>query len=346
MTVFCSLRRVTSCAIAAALAAGLLAGPPASADDPPVEQAPACTPRVLVLAAFPAEIERLLTELQASAYERVVVDDRRFYVGTVGAHDVVLAMTGIGINNAAQTTHAAYEAFGCGDGSGISAAVFSGVSGGRNIGDVMVPDRWTDDGESYWSVDAAMLASAQSVASTVALAKTTPLGDPACVCQDSHLVEHVAMEHDPEVVFGGDGTSADPFGGRTFPCTPNGGDVFGCEPCQDQSGDPPDAVGYAQAMAPFLDPEFFFGYFEAPPETDPQWAAQDMETAAVARIAVGDHGTPFIAFRAASDGAGDPLNLPGFPFQFFAYRQLAADNAAAMTLAFLEEWAAESGVAA
>ena len=31
--------------------------------------------------------------------------------------------------------------------------------------------------------------------------------------------------------------------------------------------------------------------------------------------------------------------LPGFPSQFFVYKQLAADNAAAVTLAFVDAWA-------
>jgi nucleoside phosphorylase len=59
-----------------------------------------------------------------------------------------------------------------------------------------------------------------------------------------------------------------------------------------------------------------------------------METAAVATVAARHH-LPFLGFRAASDGNGDPLMLPGFPFQFFVYRQLAADNAAAVALRFL-----------
>jgi nucleoside phosphorylase len=63
-----------------------------------------------------------------------------------------------------------------------------------------------------------------------------------------------------------------------------------------------------------------------------------METAAVARVAAEKH-VPFIAFRALSDGKGDPLNLPGFPFQFFVYRQISADNAGAVELAFLAAWA-------
>jgi hypothetical protein len=40
-----------------------------------------------------------------------------------------------------------------------------------------------------------------------------------------------------------------------------------------------------------------------------------------------------------SDGKGDRLNLPGFPFQFFYYYQLAADNAALVARAFLHSWA-------
>jgi hypothetical protein len=36
---------------------------------------------------------------------------------------------------------------------------------------------------------------------------------------------------------------------------------------------------------------------------------------------------------------GDPLNLPGYPFTFFVYRQIPADNAAIVTEAFLQNWA-------
>lgn len=37
---------------------------------------------------------------------------------------------------------------------------------------------------------------------------------------------------------------------------------------------------------------------------------------------------------------GDPLHLPGFPVQFLTYRQLAGNNAAALTVAILREWTA------
>ena len=64
-----------------------------------------------------------------------------------------------------------------------------------------------------------------------------------------------------------------------------------------------------------------------------------METAAAAREAAA-RGVRFIAFRAVSDGAEDPLGLPGFPAQFFAYYRLAATNAAIAVTAFLEQLAA------
>jgi nucleoside phosphorylase len=74
---------------------------------------------------------------------------------------------------------------------------------------------------------------------------------------------------------------------------------------------------------------------------DPAYASivEDMETAAVAREAAA-RGLPFIGFRAVSDGVGDPLGLRGFPVQFFAYYRLAAQNAAAATIAVVERLAA------
>ena len=111
----------------------------------------------------------------------------------------------------------------------------------------------------------------------------------------------VCLDHGPRIVVGGRGVSADPFGGNAFTCMPGGGPIFGC----DVASNSPDAT--------------------------------DMETAAVARVAH-DAGVPFLGFRGVSDGNGDPLGLPGFPAQFLTYYQLAADNAAAATIAFLEAW--------
>jgi nucleoside phosphorylase len=309
----------------------------------PASSAPAagCTTRLLVLSAFPAEMDKLITA--ATVESTVFVDGRGFYVGTLEGNDVVMALTGIGLVNARETTRTAFDRFRCGAGPGITGVVFSGVAGGRSfIGDVTIPSRWKE-GEQGVSlrVDPVMLATVRDVArsGSVQLARTAPAGDPACAGHDPDLVPTVSVDHTPEVIIGGQGLSADPFGGRSFPCTPFGGDVFGCDPCRAPTRAPPDPRRFAEGLIPFLDPNFFLSYFQNPPPAETTYVAEDMETAAVARVAAQNR-TPFIAFRAVSDGQGDPLMLPGFPFQFFAYRQLAADNAATVALAFLKAWSA------
>lgn len=317
-------------ALACALSAALVANAGPTGGGP-------CEQRLLVLSAFPGEIDALLAGADVTA--TVEQDGRRFFVGSLEGHDVVLALTGIGLVNADQTARAALAAFACGEDQGIEAIVFSGVAGGhRSIGDVVVPERWTlDDGETWIAADPAMLDVARAIADDVSLARDVPAGDPACLGVDPRAVSTVRFEHQPAVFVGGDGKSVDPFGGRRFPCYPGGGDVFGCEPCGSPSGEVLDVVRVVSDTVPFADPAFFFGYFSSPPPAATEWDAEDMESAAVARVAA-EAAIPFIAFRALSDGAGDPLGLPGFPFQFFAYRQIAADNAAAVARAFLAVW--------
>jgi nucleoside phosphorylase len=306
----------------------------------PAAAGPACTPRLLVLSAFPAEMDALLPAAQVR--QTVVVQHRAFYVGRLEGNDVVMGLTGIGLVNATQTTTVALRHFRCGPAPEITGVVFSGVSGGRTyIGDVTAPSRWTiDNGKTWIHVDPAMLATARAVAGSVHLDRTTPIGDPACAGLNPDLMRTISVQRQPRVIVGGGGDSADPFGGRRFPCFPFGGDVFGCEPCLAPSHQLPDVERFAKGAAPFLDPYFFIDYFRnsSPSASASKYTADDMETAAVAKVASAN-GVPFIAFRALSDGKGDPLMLPGFPFQFFVYKDLAAGNAAKMALAFLRAWA-------
>ena len=320
------------------LAASALAGTTAAARAEAPSQR-GCTPRLLLLAAMPVELDPLLAAADIDESKTVEIHERRFFVGTLRGNNVVLAMTGIGIRNAEETTADALGHFRCGRRSGISGIVFSGVSGGDWIGDVTVVEQWTEAGTTY-DVNPEMFAVAEQVAEsgTVQLAQDVSPGDPACVCGDPNLITATRLEHTPKFVIGGGGITADPFGGRRLPCAPQGGDVFGCDPCRMKRANPEDVTGFATGIVPFIDPAFFQGYFAEPPAADTTYRAQDMESGAVARVAAA-HRRPFLAFRGVSDGQGDPLNLPGFPFQFFAYRQIAADNAAAATLGFLEAWA-------
>jgi nucleoside phosphorylase len=298
----------------------------------------ACPSRVLVLAAMPLELEPLLAAATIEPADVVRIDDRTFYPGRLAGHDVVLAMTGIGMVNAAETTTTAFEHFVC----GFDAAVFSGVAGSQAfIGDVVVPSRWTPDGGATWiPVDPGMLSVASHLQGTdvVPLARDVPIGDAACLCPgvEPGVVLPVQLPHRPKVRAGFDGRSEDTFGDHALPCLPGGGDVAGCEPCLAPGSTAADAAAFASNAPSLADPAFF-ETFTRPPTTDSSIRAQDMETAAFGAVAAA-HGVPFLGIRGVSDGRGDPLGLPGFPVQFFAYRALAGDNAAATTIAFLEAW--------
>ena len=321
-------------ALAVVAGAALLAGPvPAIGAS---GGGSACVPRTLVLSAMPIELGPMFT--QEKVQRTATVGGHDFYVGTLRGQNVVLSLTGIGPMNATHRTQQALRTFRCGHGSGIKAVVFSGVAGGDWIGNVIVADRWTlDHGKTFVPVDRGMLASARRVAkSHLELEQKAPAGDPACGCVVApNAASTVSVTHKPVVEVGGAGDTTDPFSGRALPCAPGGGDVFGCEPCVLQEHAEHGAQ-FATGVVPFADPSFFTGYGSSTASSG-KYVAEDEETAAVATVAAKAH-LPFIGFRAVSDGGGDPLGLPGFPVQFFYYRQLAADNAAAVTLAFLSDW--------
>lgn len=296
-----------------------------------------CTPRILVLSAMPVELGPLLA--QEKSVTTLPVGNRDAFVGSLRGHDVVLALTGIGPVNARHSTRALLDRFRCGDRSGISAIVFSGVAGGDYIGDVIIPTQWTSDaGRHFYGVDKRLLAAVRRASrSHVTLEQKAAAGDPACGCAtDPDLVKPVTVTHRPRIEIGGKGQTTDPFSGRALPCIPAGGDVFGCEPCPEQKKLLRDGRNFASGIAPFLNPDFFTGYFSATSTESGKYVTEDEETAAVDAVAH-HHRIPFLGIRAVSDGGGDPLHLPGFPFEFFVYRQIAADNAAHTTLATLAD---------
>jgi adenosylhomocysteine nucleosidase len=207
----------------------------------------------------------------------------------------VLSQTNIGMLNAASTTELLLAYF------DVAAIVFSGVAGSpHRIGDVTVPLQFKETSSGLtFAAEPLMVALARKL-KTVKLTRCTDV--PA-------TGQHVCLHFRPRIFVGGLGESGDPFGNTPFQCTAADHEVFGC-----------DIPGLSTIAT------------QAQPVPDP--VAQDMETAAVARVAQA-HGIPWVAFRAVSDGAGDPLNLPGFPGQFFAYYNLAAENAARSAMKLL-----------
>jgi nucleoside phosphorylase len=220
--------------------------------------------------------------------ERVVIENHPFYTGVLAGVRVVLSQTNIGMLNAANTTELLLRSF------DAAAIVFSGVAGSpHRIGDVTVATRFRETATgAVYQAEPLLVQLARKIRG-VTLQRCTIV--PASG-------EQVCLRFRPRIFVGGLGASGDPFGGAPVPCTPDGGEVFGCD------------VAGLSAIAP-----------QAKQVPDP--VAQDMETAAVSRVAQA-HGIPWVAFRGVSDGAGDPLGLPGFPGQFFAYYPLAARNSA------------------
>jgi nucleoside phosphorylase len=272
--------------------------------------------RTLVLTAFPAEADAMLSHATLDPNPVVVAERRHFYLGLVRGRKVIVAMTGIGMVNATKTTETALARFA----SSVDAAVFSGVAGGggrTGIADVTVPARWTlDNGTTFHPVDPSMLAAAENL--SVALKRVR------------------AMRHEPLLVCGGDGCSYDNNNGQAFPSIPHGGGVFGCQPRKAPDRSFFYTGNFFQAAWPWLK-NGLISNAHIVSSADPAFDATDSETAAAQAVADA-HGVPFLGIRGISDGPGDPLHLPGFPFQFFVYNRVAATNAARVTAAFLQRW--------
>jgi nucleoside phosphorylase len=261
----------------------------------------AAAPLIAIFSAFPAETAPLLAA--ASIDSTKVVNGHTFRIGTLHGVRVAIGLTGMGLPNATATAHAVLAAL------PVSGVVFSGVAGSTlRIGDVVVPTSWSLRTSATYAPNAAWLQMATDITASnaVCLDKCTVVpatGLPVC------------LDHVPAVAVGGAGQSDDVS--VPLACQAGGDDVFGCD-----VGAPSASANTCQSMGP------------AAPASGSGPIATDNETAAVAAEAAA-RGVPFIAFRGVSDGAGDPLGLPGYPTQFFAYYRLAARNAAAATVAFI-----------
>jgi nucleoside phosphorylase len=318
--------RLPAALLSAALLLGIAAAGPADARS-------GCGTRVLVVAAMPLELNPLIREAQVTGTQRVA--GRTFYLARLTGRDVVLTMSGIGTANATATATAAFS-LGC----RFRAVLFSGVAGSpHSIGDVIVPRRWTlDEGRSWQAVDPALLRVARGLKPT-GLTQDVPVGDAACACPGVDAATPVHLPTPVQLRVGGSGATTDPFAGRAVPCLPGGGDIAGCEPCVTAQGTAENAETFAGRVPEAAD--LIAGATGGQTSSTLPVDAFDEETAAVQAVA-GRHRVPFLGFRGVSDGAGDPLGLPGFPVQFVYYRQLAANNAAATVLGFLRSWLPQS----
>jgi len=272
------------------------------------------TPRIAVVSAFDAELDKLRSAATITATE--VVNGRTHYLGKLAGHDVVLLLSGYSMVNAAMNTQALLDRF------TVTSIVFSGIAGGVNpglqVGDVTVPAQWGNYQENLFAREAAdgydtgrfpgdfknfgMIFPRNSLVPIVG-------GEPDRLERrfwfpvDSAALERVGrlagrvklgrcsvsgecLEKEPRLVVGGNGVS-----GPTFV----------------------DNSAYRQ---------WAWNTFRAD--------ALDMETAAVAHVAYVNR-IPYIAFRSLSDLAGGgPGKNEGKVFG-----KLAADNSAAVVVEYL-----------
>lgn len=271
------------------------------------------TPRTAVMSAFEPE----WTALQAMLVGREdhVVDGIAFLTGTIEKQPVVLFLSGVSMVNAAMTTQMALDRF------TIRRIVFSGIAGGVNpelrVGDVAVPDEWSEHLEAVFARETAggyqlppyaenspahfemifpqpveIARAGQKMEKRRGFPVDTQLLGIARSVAGSVVLrdctsEHKCLPHKPQIVIGGHGVS---------------GPVF------------VDNTKYRQ---------YVFDTFAA--------NVIDEESASVAQVAYINK-TPFIAFRSLSDlaGGGSGAN------EMATFFQLASDNSALFVREFLK----------
>jgi adenosylhomocysteine nucleosidase len=308
---------VVACALAlSACASARTASSPALADAARIATALAIdtTPRLAVLSAFDAELVQL--RAAATITSTQVINGRTHYIGTLAGHPVVLLLSGISMINASMTTQALLDRF------RIRAIVFSGIAGGVNpglhVGDVTVPAQWGHYQEAaYGRATDTGFDAGRNAGEFANFGMMFPRGT---------LI--VPTDGPPDVVarrFWFTVGARELEIARTVASTVKLARCTAAGACL--THEPRIVIGgNGVSGATFVDNAAFREYAWTTFTAD----ALDMETAAVAVVAYQNR-VPYIAFRSLSDLAGGG---PGTN-EVATFGRLAADNSAAVVLAFL-----------
>jgi adenosylhomocysteine nucleosidase len=257
------------------------------------------------------------TALQAVLRDRkeYVVDGTVFTTGTIEGKPVVLFLSGISMVNAAMTTQLALDRF------AIDRIVFSGIAGGVDpalaIGDVVVPEAWSQYLESVFARETDGRYALPSYADK-------PLANFGMMFPQPVQVAKGRQQPEKRFWFPVDArllAIARTMAGTTA--------LKACTTANKCISHKPKIVvgGHGVSGQAFVDNKAFRDYARKTFDAE----VLDMESAAVAHVAYANR-TPFIAFRSLSDlaGGGQGENEIGTFFQ------LAADNSAAVVRAFLK----------
>lgn len=313
-----------------------------------------CTPRIGIVSAFGAEADILIEQTRNRRTHTIA--GKRFTTGTLRGNRVVIVLSGVSMINATMVTQQMLDHF------KIERLVMSGIAGGVNpahhVGDVTVPDRWAMPMEVFWNADSQL---------------PSPCGKPIDVsCLGLKLATGADGQPLPPFVMN---TANGPVHTGLFmrenyvlnsANAPQGGYLFdypvdermlavarGLKPRLERCGPKarrPDGStdetlcvkqqprllvgGRGVSATVFLANAQYRTYLHEVLQAQ----TFEMETAALAHVAHAN-GVPYIAFRSLSDLAGGEA-LDADAAALFT-SGLAEVNEAAVTLSFLEAWAAQ-----
>lgn len=275
---------------------------------------------VLLLGSYPAEVQ-LFMDTMAPDPKPIKVNGTNFYVGKVGEVPVAVGIAGPSPAVAEATTRAALTLW-----PSTSAVVYSGTGGGHSgavVGDVIVPEQWTDDdGMHRHPLDPTVLEVARNIARSGAVRFATSATLNVSFCPLTPHAERFPIlptKDRPAIRVGGTGLVV--TGGDNLFCNDNLGVLFGCNPCPPiDASNPPTANVTPTAFDQ---------------TSSDAYVVQDMQTTGSQRAADALK-IPFIGFRGVSDPQ-ESGNL--WPLVWLGYQQLAADNSARAALAWVQLWA-------
>jgi adenosylhomocysteine nucleosidase len=313
-----------------------------------------CTPRIGIVSAFGQEADILIAQTRGKRSH--VINGNRYTTGTLRGNRVVIVLSGVSIVNSTLVTQMMIDHF------KVERLVMSGIAGGVNpanhVGDVTIPQRWAMPMEVYWNHDSSLPAACGKPGDVSCLGlklasvdgKPVPpfslagkAGDtvPTGLFMRENFVMNAAnapkgefrFDYEVDPAMFAVATQIKPALER---CGPRAVASPGAAPdpklCV--TTQPKLVLGGRGVSAPvFLaNPSYRAYLFE-------QLQAQtfEMETAALAHVAYAN-GIPYIAFRSLSDLAGAEEFNADVGALFAS--GLAETNEAAVTLAFLEAWAA------
>lgn len=337
------------------LAAGILVGCNDSSDNTTPTQEPStltknclteCSPRLGIIAAFGQEADLLLASMDGK--KEYLVNGKTFTTGTLKGSPVVVVISGISMVNAVMTTQMSIDHF------NLKGIIFSGIAGSVNpnlhVGDVVIAKSWAAPGEVYHANSSEIPAPCGAAGDLSCLGlKLTPDLPPygnGIFLRDSNVInasnyKNIALKDGfGNVVANGEMKS-------DFAVDANMWRIAASVQVATQSSLESICVDNNSCYKPkivlgqrgissgtFLANADYRDYLFRTLAAD----CVDMETTGVAQTAYANE-VPFIAFRSLSDLAGadhDP-NVGAFFASGVAQR-----NAAKLTMAFVQAWAAQS----